>query len=134
VAPARGDVDDVVLAADKARSELVTGTSGFLRGMLAELPRKTCWSIAEHAGEASLNAMQHLLNRAVWDNERVASDLRGFVTDHLGEPDAVLVDGARCPPRPGAAARRPGPGGGTPGSRHPRDLRGVRRIRLVEGW
>ncbi|OZM76661.1 hypothetical protein CFP66_39815 [Pseudonocardia sp. MH-G8] len=63
----------------------------FLRGMLAELPRKTCWSIAEHAGETSPDGMQHLLNRACWDTEGVAADLRRFVAGHLGEPDGVLI-------------------------------------------
>jgi SRSO17 transposase len=63
----------------------------FLRGMLAELPRKTCWSIAEHAGETSPDGMQHLLNRARWDTDGVTADLRGFVAQHLGEPDAVSI-------------------------------------------
>jgi hypothetical protein len=35
----------------------------FLRAMLAELPRKTCWSIAEHAGEQNPDGMQHLKSR-----------------------------------------------------------------------
>lgn len=59
--------------------------------MVAELPRKTCWSIAEHAGEASPEGMQHLLNQARWETDGVAADLRGFVAEHLGEPDAVLI-------------------------------------------
>src|SRR5688572_31232432 len=59
--------------------------------MLAELPRKNCWTIAEHAGEAGPGGMQHFLNRAVWDTDGVAADLREFVVDHLGEADAVLV-------------------------------------------
>ena len=63
----------------------------FLGGMLAELPRKTCWSIAEHAGEPSPHGMQHLLNEARWDTDGVAADLRGFVVEHLGEPDGVLI-------------------------------------------
>jgi SRSO17 transposase len=63
----------------------------FLRGMAAELPRKTCWSIAEHAGEASPDGMQHLLNRARWDTDGVGAELREFVAGHLGEPDAVLI-------------------------------------------
>jgi SRSO17 transposase len=63
----------------------------FLRGMTAELPRKTCWSIAEHAGESTPHGMQHLLNRARWDTDGVAADLRGFVAAHLGEPDGVLI-------------------------------------------
>ena len=35
--------------------------------------------------------MQHLLSRAVWDADLVRDDLRGYVVDHLGHPDAVLV-------------------------------------------
>jgi hypothetical protein len=35
--------------------------------------------------------MQHLLNRAVWDTDGLGEDLREFVVEHLGEPDAVLV-------------------------------------------
>lgn len=64
---------------------------GFLRGMLAELPRKNCWTIAEHAGDSTPEGMQHLLNRAVWDDDGVAADLRDYVVAHLGEPDAVPV-------------------------------------------
>ena len=62
-----------------------------LRGMLAELPRKTCWSIAEHAGETSPDGMQHLLNRARLSIDGVAADLREFVAQHLGDPDGVLI-------------------------------------------
>ena len=65
--------------------------AAFLDGMLSELPRKNCWTIAEHAGETSPGGMQHLLNRARWDTDGVAADLREFVVTHLGEQDAVLV-------------------------------------------
>ena len=34
--------------------------------------------------------MQHLLARAVWDADAVRDDLRGYVIEHLGDPDAVL--------------------------------------------
>ncbi|WP_425469188.1 transposase [Pseudonocardia hierapolitana] len=59
--------------------------------MLAELPRKTCWSIAEHAGDSSPDGMQHPLNRARWNTDGVAADLHGFVAVHLGEPAGVLI-------------------------------------------
>ena len=63
----------------------------FVLGLLADLPRKNCWTIAEHAGEASPDGMQHLLARAVWDTDGVRDDLREFVVEHLGDPGAVLV-------------------------------------------
>jgi SRSO17 transposase len=64
---------------------------GFLLGLLADLPRKNCWTIAEHAGDTDPHGMQHLLNRAVWDTDGVRDDLRDYVTTHLGDADAVLV-------------------------------------------
>lgn len=63
----------------------------FLLGLMAGLPRTNCWTIAEHAGDATPDGMQHLLARAVWDHDGVRDDLRGYVVDHLGVDDAVLV-------------------------------------------
>jgi hypothetical protein len=45
---------------------------GFVLGLLADLPRKNCWSIAEHAGDATPDGMQYLLERAVWDTDGCA--------------------------------------------------------------
>src|SRR6266511_1588550 len=65
----------------------------FVLGLLADLPRKNCWTIAEHAGDTSPDGMQHLLGRAVWDHHAVRDDVRDYVVDHLGDPQAVLVVG-----------------------------------------
>ena len=35
--------------------------------------------------------MQHLLSRAVWDHDGVRDDLRRYLVEHLGDPEAVLV-------------------------------------------
>jgi SRSO17 transposase len=63
----------------------------FVLGLLAELPRKNCWTIAEHAGDATPDGMQHLLARARWDADGVRDDVREFVVEHLGDSAAVLV-------------------------------------------
>jgi SRSO17 transposase len=63
----------------------------FVLGLLADLPRKNCWTIAEHAGNPSPDGMQHLLARAVWDEDGVRDDVRAFLVEHLGDPEAVLV-------------------------------------------
>jgi SRSO17 transposase len=63
----------------------------FVQGLLAELPRKNCWTIAEHAGDATPDGMQHLVGRAVWDHDGVRDDLRAYLVEHLGDPEAVLV-------------------------------------------
>jgi SRSO17 transposase len=63
----------------------------FVLGLLAELRRKNCWTIAEHAGDPSPDGMQHLLARAKWDADGVRDDTRGCVIEHLGDPGAVLA-------------------------------------------
>ena len=64
----------------------------YLAGLMAELPRKNCWTIAEHVGHASPDRLQYLLERAVWD-ERV---LRGIVAakavDALGDQGVLIFD------------------------------------------
>jgi SRSO17 transposase len=62
-----------------------------VRGLLGDLPRKNCWTLAEQAGDASPDAMQHLLARAVWDADAVRDDVRALLVEHLGDPGAVLV-------------------------------------------
>ncbi len=74
-----------------ARVEPRRRAGAFLLGLLAGLPRVNCWTIAEHAGESRPDGMQHLLSRASWDTDGVRDDLRSYVVDHLGDPDAVLV-------------------------------------------
>ncbi|MET9771993.1 IS701 family transposase [Streptomyces sp. NPDC006415] len=60
-------------------------------GLVSDLPRKNCWSIAEWAGEASPDGMQHLLGRAKWDADCVRDDVREYVLEYLHDEDAVLV-------------------------------------------
>ena len=60
-------------------------------GLLADLPRKNCWTLTEHARDPSPDRMQHLLGRAVWDEDKVRDDLRDYVVEHLGEKGAALI-------------------------------------------
>jgi SRSO17 transposase len=55
--------------------------------LLSNVERKTCWTLAEHAGLARPETMQRLLRTARWDAEAV----RGFVIEHLGDRQAVLI-------------------------------------------
>jgi SRSO17 transposase len=76
-----------------ARADLRWRARAFVRGLLADLPRKNCWTLAEHAGDPTPDGMQHLLARAVWDEAAVRDDLRGWVVEHLGDPGVTLVIG-----------------------------------------
>src|SRR4051812_31690700 len=91
------EFDDLVLRIGPrfSRVEPRRRVASFLQGLLAELPRRNCWSIAEHAGEHDPRGMQRLLSQAVWNEDKVRDDLRDYVSEHLGDPDdrqgAVLV-------------------------------------------
>ncbi|MFI5775173.1 IS701 family transposase [Streptomyces sp. NPDC051658] len=74
-----------------ARVEPRRRARAFVLGLLSELPRKNCWTLAEHAGEANSYGLQHLLSRAKWDADAVRDDIRGFVVEHLHDTTAVLV-------------------------------------------
>src|SRR5438093_2070341 len=63
----------------------------FVYGLLADLPRKNCWTIAEHAGQATPDGLQHLLAGAVWDHDGVRDDIRDYLLEYLADPAAVLV-------------------------------------------
>ncbi len=63
----------------------------YLAGLLAPLERKNGWHLAEAAGDASPDSVQDFLARMRWDADAVRDDLRAYVVEHLGDPDAVLV-------------------------------------------
>ena len=56
----------------------------YVVGLMSDLPRKNAWTLAEHAGDATPDRMQRLLNRAVWDTDAAMAVVRGFVAEHLG--------------------------------------------------
>jgi SRSO17 transposase len=62
-----------------------------LRGLLSPLERKNGWQLAEVAGDATPDGVQDFFSRRHWDADAVGDDLRAYVAEHLGEPDAVLV-------------------------------------------
>src|SRR5919107_391310 len=63
----------------------------YLRGLLGPLERKNGWQLAEAAGDATPDGVQDFLSRMRWDADAVRDDLRAYVADRLGDPDAVLV-------------------------------------------
>jgi len=100
-----------------ARVEPRRRARAFVLGLLSGLRRKNCWTLAEQAGDATPDGMQHLLAGAVWDADAVRDDLRSYVVEHLCDPGAVLVvdetgDLKRAPPVPASKGNTPAPPGG----------------------
>jgi len=63
----------------------------YLAALLSGVERKNGWQIAEHAGEAKPYGIQRLIASASWREDAVRDELRGYVREHLGAADAVLV-------------------------------------------
>ncbi|WP_033346798.1 IS701 family transposase [Catenuloplanes japonicus] len=63
----------------------------YVRGLLAPLERCNGWTIAEHAGRRSPNAVQEMLYSPCWDPDLVRDDVRDYLVGHLGEPSGVLI-------------------------------------------
>jgi SRSO17 transposase len=74
-----------------ARAEPRRWALAYLQGLLSPLERKNGWQLAEAAGATTPYGVQHLLGRAVWDADAVRDELRAYVVEQLGAPDAVLV-------------------------------------------
>ncbi len=73
------------------RSEPRQRALSYVQGLLSPVERKNGWQLAEQAGNQVPYGVQHLLGRATWSADEVRDDLRAYVVDHLGDPDAVLI-------------------------------------------
>ena len=79
------------LASYFERTEPRQRAMAYLRGLLSPAERKNSWQLAEVSGDTTPYAFQHLLRRALWDPEAVRDELRCYLIQHLGDPEAVLV-------------------------------------------
>jgi SRSO17 transposase len=74
-----------------ARPEVRARLPRYLVGLLSPVERRNAWQIAEQMGESDPDGVQRLMNAARWDADAVRDDLRAYVVEHLGDPQAVLV-------------------------------------------
>ena len=89
-----GNLDELMgcLAPCFARVEPRRQARKYVTGLISDVPRKNCWSLAEQAGDATPDKMQRLLERAAWEAGAAMRAVRAFAVARLGDPaDAVLV-------------------------------------------
>ncbi|WP_328891081.1 IS701 family transposase [Streptomyces sp. NBC_00316] len=67
------------------------GMRDYVRGLLAPVARKNSWQLAEQAGHATPDGLQHLLAGAKWEPNDIRDDLQQYVAGKLGEDDGVLI-------------------------------------------
>jgi SRSO17 transposase len=73
------------------RRETRQSCGQMLHGLLMELDDHNCWTIAEAAGHRGPHRLQHLLSRAVWDDQQVLDIASAWAVSHLDDGDAVLI-------------------------------------------
>src|SRR3954454_15610978 len=73
------------------RSETRDRVRAYLIGLLGPVQRKNGWQVAEQIGDAGPYGVQYLMGRADWDPDLVRDDLREYVVEALGDPEAVLI-------------------------------------------
>ena len=62
-----------------------------VHGLLMELDDRDCWTIAEAVGHRGPHRLQHLLSRAVWDDQHLAGIASAWAAGHLDDGYAVLI-------------------------------------------
>jgi SRSO17 transposase len=60
-------------------------------GLLMEMEDYNCWTLAEALGHSGPHILQHLLSRAVWDDERVLERAAAWAAKRLDDGEAVLI-------------------------------------------
>ena len=73
-------------------------------GLLMELDDHNCWTFAEALGHRGPHRLQHLLSRAVWDDQQVADIAAAWAARHLDDGDAVLIVNEMADEKSSAAA------------------------------
>nr|WP_190814517.1 transposase [Saccharopolyspora pogona] len=63
----------------------------YVLGLLSGTERKNSWTLAEQAGDVTVDGMQRLLNLYRSDADEVRDDLREYVLGNLGDPSGVAV-------------------------------------------
>jgi SRSO17 transposase len=64
----------------------------FLQALLGPVESRSCWQIAEHAGEPDPGGTQRLLASAVWDQTWVRARVRDYVLAGFGPGGVLIVD------------------------------------------
>ena len=73
------------------RKEPRTQAAKYLRGLMASVPRKNGWQVAEVIGDRTPDATQRLLYQAKWSADTARDRLLQYVIEVFGEEDGIAV-------------------------------------------
>ncbi len=74
-----------------ARPEPLEVFGDLVEGLLSDLEKKNCWTLAQRAGHSHPGRMQSFLCRGAWSAEALEAEVRDYVVEHLGDPGGVLI-------------------------------------------
>jgi len=63
----------------------------YLRGLMAQIPRKTSWQVAETVGDRIPDATQRLLYRAHWEADEARDVLQEYIIEVFGDEAGIGV-------------------------------------------
>lgn len=61
------------------------------QGMLMELERRNCWTLAQALGHDGPYRLQHFLSRGAWNHDLARDHLDAWTAGELADDEAVLV-------------------------------------------
>jgi len=73
------------------RSESREHFFNYMAGQFSDLERKSIEPIALALKDGNVRALQRFVSDAPWDDDRIMSTYRSFVSDDLGSPDGALI-------------------------------------------
>jgi SRSO17 transposase len=73
------------------RPEPLRQAGKYVRGLMSDLPRKNCWTLAEYAGDRTPDRMQRLLERASWNTFDAMGTVRDFVVEQLADDGLTVL-------------------------------------------
>jgi len=63
----------------------------YIKGLLGSVERKNGWQLSEYLGETTPYAVQQFIYRGRYSSDSLRDELRGYVSDEIGEADGLLV-------------------------------------------
>jgi SRSO17 transposase len=74
-----------------ARFEARLAAFDYIQALLCPVEPKNGWQMAQQVGYANPYRLQHLLGRAIWDEEQVCAEVRDYVVEHLNDRTGILA-------------------------------------------
>jgi len=63
----------------------------YLRGLLAPLAKKNCWTIFRHVGNREPKALQRFINLTPWEEDLLRDINLKYVKEHFSDPRGTLI-------------------------------------------